>query len=492
MIQDIVRKYRRYFFLFLLSIIVIFLSSSCTRLLGYGVLLWSVDDPPMPSGTVVPVYIRSNINQVWVVGIPKKFRNDRDRVNKFEIPLPKLELAGSRKKANTRAEAFAPYALVYAETLQDGLPIRERPDNVSRRVYRLRLGEVIKILAPANGAVAVGASGDPLPGDWYQVLTTDGTIGFCFSYRLRLFKHLEGPLAAALNDKPEPEDPVLERLLSRTWSPESYATMVNNRRIDLEELSFHWRFDPGQETGTAWINVRELDRTFSYTKISSTGTQSWRFDGSPLQMSLRSENILAVHFTEDSGILRTLLFAALPSSVDDIILQESARRERLIRNLFEEGPVYISSNHGTLTFQEDGRFTWTNNMLLVPQIIPGSALSSGTVDMRLFLSNAMSERFTGAFTFRFDGIGGARANVDFMYRLDPYNLWLEYVPQISLDDLTVVRRASSPTIINFFKPTRSEERAIPQDSWDYPLGTFDTRHYEFEHSEEGFWPETEY
>ena len=104
------------YFFFLFSFFS-FLFSSCTRTLGYGLLLWSAEDPPVPSGTVLPVYIRSNIDHVWVVGIPREFRVDGSNRDKFEIPLAKLELAGSRKRAMERAEAFAPYALSYAETL---------------------------------------------------------------------------------------------------------------------------------------------------------------------------------------------------------------------------------------------------------------------------------------------------------------------------------------------------------------------------------------
>ena len=408
---------------------------------------------------MLPVYIKSNIDQVWVVGIPKEFRAPGSRIDKFEIPLSKLELAGGKKKAQERAENFAPYALVYAETLQDGLPIRESPDNSARRVYRLKLGEIIKILSPARGQVAVGATGDPLPGDWFRVLTENGSVGYCFSYRLKLFENSGGKLAAARLEEKETEDPDLDKLLARTWSPESYGTMVNNRRIDLGELSQHWCFDPGLDTGIARIKIKDLDRTFSYTKIRSTGTRSWRFEGTQLQMNLRSDTTLAVQFTESSGFLRTILFVALSSKVDDIILQESARREELFRSIYEQGPVYVSNNYGTLTFQEDGRFTWTGNMLLVPQVIPASALGSGSLDMRLFLASALSDRYNGAFTLRFDGIGGTPLYVDFMYSLDSQGFRIEYVPQTSLDSVTVARRASSPLVIYFFKTERTDVRA---------------------------------
>ena len=444
-------------FLFLL------LLSSCSRLLGYGILLWSAEDPPVPSGTVLPVYIRSNIDQVWVVGIPKEYRYEKSRLDKFEIPLSKLELAGSKKKALARADEFAPYALVYAETLQDGLPIRESPDNGARRVYRLKMGEIIKIISPERGTVAVGATGDPLPGDWYRVLTEDGTSGYCFSYRLKLFDHLGGALAAARVDQGEPEDPALERLLARKWSPESYGAMINNRRIDLDDLYQRWFFDPGPDTGIARIKTRDMDRNFSYSKILSTGTQSWRFEGAQLQMNLRSETTLAVQFTESSGILRTLLFVALPSELDDIILQETARRDNLYREIFEQGPEYASNNYGTLTFAEDKSFTWFGYNLLVPQVIPAAAVGYGTLDMRLFMANDLRDRYAGAFTMRFDTVSSGRAQADFMYSLDSQGFRIEYVPQTSLDGITVARRASSPLVIYFFKTVRPSEN-IPSDS----------------------------
>ena len=442
-------KIRFYYFLFILSALI--LLSSCTRLLGYGVLLWSSEYPPVPSGTVLPVHIRSNIDRVWVAGIPIEYMSPESTIDKFEIPLSQLELSGSRRRAEERAEAFAPYALLYAENLQDGLPIRERPDNTSRRVYRLREGEIMKILSIASGPIPVGTTGEPLEGSWYQVLTHDGVVGFCFSYRLEVFEHHGGTLALTRNIELEPEDPDLEILLSRVWSPEIYGTMVNNRRVDLNEFMNYWSFDPGAETGVARINVRDLDRTFDYSRIRSDGTRSWQFEGSRLQMSLRNDTTLAVQFAEDSGLLRTLIFTALRSSVDDIIFQETARREGQFQNIFQQGPVYSSISYGTISFQENGYFNWTGYGLLIPQIIPSSALGSGSVDMRLFLSAELEQNYDGAFTLRFDSVGSAPVTADFIYNFDPFGLRIEHVPQTGLDGLTVVRRASAPLVIFFFR-----------------------------------------
>jgi hypothetical protein len=318
-------------------------------------------------------------------------------------------------------------------------------------VYRLKQREIIKILSPAKGTAAVGTTGDPLPGEWFRVLTEDGTTGYCFSYRLKLFEHARGALAALPQDTQTAEDPDLEELLARKWSAEVYGTMVNSRRTVLEDLSQHWSFNPGQDTGIAHIKIKDMDRSFSYTGIKSTGTRSWRFEESTLQMELRSDTTLAVQFIENGGALRTLLFVALSTEVDDLIEQETLRREGLFNTIYTQGPAYTSNNYGTLAFTENGRFTWTGYELLSPQIIPASALGSGTVEMRLFLSPALDDRYIGAFTLRFDGAGGSNAQVNFMYTLDKQGFRIEYAPAASMDGVTVIRRASSPMVIYFFR-----------------------------------------
>ncbi|MDR0475735.1 MAG: SH3 domain-containing protein [Treponema sp.] len=442
------KKYGFVFLLFLIMFVSLF--SSCSRSLGYGVLLWSTSDPPIPSGTILPVYIRSNINQIWVVGIPKQFRNKETKTNKFEIPLAKLTLAGSKKKARRMAEEFAPYSLSYAETLQDGLPIRDNPDNSSRRVYRLRQGEIIKVLSPARGTPAIGGSGDPLPGEWLKVLTESGTTGYCFSYRLALFEYNKGEIVSAPRDAVE--DPELDRLLSRNWVAETYGIMINRARINLDELSRRWGFDPGLDTGIARIHTKETDKSFSYTSIRSTGTRSWRFEGAPLQMSLRSDTTLAVQFTESGGALRTILFVTLPTSIDDIIVQETARREELFNIIYSRGPAYASHNYGTLAFLEGGRFNWTDYELLIPELIPASAIGSGHVEIKFFLSDLMSSRYDGVFTLGFNGADDSTTELDFMYTLDSQEFRLEYVPETSRDGIMVNRRSSSPVVLYFNVP----------------------------------------
>ncbi|QQO09264.1 SH3 domain-containing protein [Breznakiella homolactica] len=442
------------FYGFCLCIVFSILFSSCTRLLGWGVLLWSVDDPAIPSGTVLPVYIRSNIDQVWVVGIPDEYRESEDSIDKFELPLWQLNFSKNKKDALEQAEAFTEYAKQYAETIQDGLPIREEPDNSARRVYRLRQGQIIKILSLSTGNPAISAAGTPLPGDWYRVLTEDGTTGYCFSYRLRLFEHTGGPLMVTQTVAEETEDKDLELVFSKTWYPESYSTMVSRGRIDLNDLSKKWSFSPGQDSGIAHIYLSNLDRSFPYTSIRRTGNRAWVFEGTNLQMNLRSDTTLAVQFSENGGTQRTLLFVALPGDVDDLIDQETERRKTQFDGIYSQGPVFQSANYGTLVFTEDGKFTWTGFNLLSPSVIPPSVPGTGTIDMGIYLTGSLQNQYTGALTLRFDGAGSRGPSLNFMYVLDSQGLRLEHAPDSVMDGITVVRRASSPLVIYFYIPGR--------------------------------------
>ena len=157
----------------------IFALTSCSGIIGYSVVLWNIGDQKITDGTVVPVYLKSNISHVYVISAP-------DSEEKIEVPLWKLSEPKSKGKAKKLAKQYRDYEHQYARCKLDGLPIRAEPNNVARQIYRLRKGEVIRALekgegsAPTNGATK-------LEGDWLHVLTSNGVWGWCFSLNLELF-----------------------------------------------------------------------------------------------------------------------------------------------------------------------------------------------------------------------------------------------------------------------------------------------------------------
>jgi len=459
------QKVLRGAFLALAAVSALAVLSSCSSgRLGWGVLLWATDDPVVLPGTVLPVYVRSNIDRVWIVGLPAGARTSSG-LERMEVPFAHLELVGNnRARADARAQEFAPLALTYAENLQVGLPIRAHPDNNARRVYRLREGDIIKILEVSErGVPPLGVTGEPLEGHWYRVLTEGGTIGYTFSYRLRLFEHAGGSISAdgigTANLAPVGSD--LDLLLSRAWVPESYQVMVNTGRLNLDDLMRGWHFNPGRENNVAQIVVPGVNQLFEYTAIVPSGNRAWRFEGTSLTAQLRSDTNLVVQFIEAGGAVRTLPFVAMAVGVDDLIARENARRGRLFGDILSYGPVFTSSNFGTIAFGADGTFTWNGFDLLVPQHIPRGAQGRGTVVMDLFLAPGLGGNSNGAFTMRF---AGSETPLRAMYSIDNQGFRLELVPAASIDGVTVARRSASPMVLFFFADNENVAGAAGADA----------------------------
>ena len=424
--------------------------SSCSRLLGYGVLLWSIDDPSVAAGTVLPVHIRSNINGVWVVSAEDEAGG---KARRFELPIWKLEFAGSRGKAEAYSEAFSEFASAYAEAVQDGLPIRAEPDNNANRNYRLKLGQVVKVLGRAKGNPAM--SGDsPLPGEWLKVLTDDGQIGYCFSYRLRLFRQERGsPVAAPAAAESAEADPKLDLIFSTAWHPEVYKEMIDTKRIDLERFSASWGFFPGQDTGIVRISLPKLELSYPYSAVAPVRDRTWLFEGSRVQASLRSDTVLSVQYIDAGGAQRSAVFVALPSSAEDFIARETERRDSLFLSIVRLGPVFRSENYGTLAFTSEGGFAWTGYDILVPSIIPSASKGTGRASLRLFLSDDLATAYSGALSLSFDP-AEISSPVNFLYTLEPGGLRLEYLPPSSLEGVLAQRRGPSPTVIFFSSAER--------------------------------------
>ena len=167
----------------LFSIIVMLCCVSCSGIMGYSVLLWSIPESNLFDGEIVPVYIKSNISQTYVVWIP-------GTKDKIEDPLWQITDPVSKRKVAKQAERYAEYNGIYASVKRDGLPMRSEPVNNAKQVYRLRKDEIIKVLYKGKGA-AVMSGQTALEGDWLRGLTSDGTYGWCFYYNLTLFNEAD-------------------------------------------------------------------------------------------------------------------------------------------------------------------------------------------------------------------------------------------------------------------------------------------------------------
>jgi len=430
--------------LFPLLATVSLLFLSCTGHIGYGVVTWSIPEQALTAGDIVPVFIQSNIGKVFVAGVGK---GSRTRV---EIPLWQLKLYKSKSLAKKAAAVMEEYRYTYATVKLDGLPIRALPENTARQVYRLKEGQKIKIVRKGEGT-PVFAGNSPLEGDWFEVMTDDGSSGWCFSYNYTLFDErtsADGAVAAADTGP----DTVLENLLARSWYPDLYRKMIQDNQVDISRINPAWGFFPGGEAGIARLETAESVLTFPYSAIAKAEEGLYRFEGSSLVVQARRSDSIVVQYTDADGMPQALYFTSLDTSPEMLIENERARRAEVLAEIRKAGPRFVSGNYGVLQFLDDGRFLWSGYQLLSPAVIPSGSGGGGMVESRVFLSEALVSGFTGVLSFRFES--SARW-IHFLYTLTPQGLKLEQVSDSNIKDSVVLSQNLTPTVV-FFTPDTAE------------------------------------
>jgi len=410
---------------------------SCSKLMGYGVLLWSVPEYNLEDGEIVPVYIKSNISQTYVIGT----HTEDERI---EVPLWQITDPVSKGKIESIASKYSEYKHIYAKVALDGLPMREAAVNTSKQVYRLRKDEVIKILYKGEGQ-PVMSGGKAMEGDWLRVLAKDGTLGWCFSYNLRPFDETEVQ-ENVVDEEVEAVDTQLETLLATKWYPENYETMIKRQRINLDVISSVPAIDFGVESGNVRFKTSDINVNVPYTGIEKISEKNYKILGTNLSVIIKNSKLITIQSPNEKGLIISTNLIALDESVDKIIQDEIKRRETLYSNIQEISHQFSSSNYGTLQFQDGNRFVWSGYQLLSPNVIPKNSGSTGTVVFDYFLDASLAFIYDGAFSFTFDKNG---EKVVFLYKIEENGIRLEDGTKASIKDNLIKARGSSPVVMFF-------------------------------------------
>ena len=390
---------------------------SCSNeIIGYSVVLWNIPEALIADGEVVPVYMKSNISKTYLIGTP-------DESQRVEIPLWKITEPASKGSANKYAKTHAKFNKQYAVSVIDGLPIRKEPTNVAKQVYRLRKGEIIRTYFTGEGDRPMNGH-TPLEGEWFQVLTSTGISGWCFSYNLRTFEIAadgsydydgEGIV------KPESSDDLLDAALATVWYPEYYSKMINKKEINLDYMQEDFGFDPGTESGTIRLKLSNVDVSYPYEGVTKSSESVYKFTDTPITMTLRDAHSIILRFTDKDGKPSTTYFVSIDDDVQTLIKNERARRERVYTSLMRTGPTYSSTNYGVLTFTGSHKFQWSGLDNLQPAVISADAGKGGTVESKYFLPSSLKGVWDGVLTFVFNGTS---SEVNFFYKAEASGLRL--------------------------------------------------------------------
>jgi hypothetical protein len=455
--------------------------ASCSPRLGWGLVLWTAPEGPLPAGSIVPVYIKSNIQKLYVVGVPGLQGKDKNK--KIELPLWQIDLFGSRGAAAARAKALGPNISLYMIAARDGLPLRDKPSNtLGKKVFRLREGQTVKVLDKVEGE-QVSTGGEVLPGYWYLVLADDGTRGYIFSYALRLYDEAkEGPpVIASANQALSGR---VDLIFSRSWRPEYFQEMLDDSRVDLDYFSLRYGLFVDAIRKQVRVELPAASEVFDYSDITET-SGVYAFVGTPLRIKIETDKRLLVSWTgadassqgndaaasggdgasaaaastglADSSALADAVaaqaaaaaasdsalegyvsagsagsasFVVLTADALETVRLETLRRQKLLSAFVDGvGGAWRSPADnpglGQLAIAKSGRFSWKGRGDAVAGLVAPDAGETGEVSFRLYLDPSIASSWSGSFSLRFDQAEGAKTKpawLDFLYRRSPGGL----------------------------------------------------------------------
>ena len=404
--------------------------ASCgPRIIGHAVVLWPAGGTTVEHGAVVPVIARSDVqNQLvlWDGDIEHRF--DSWRVEFFRDDDDAVAFAGR----------FAPWRTVYGQAARTALPVRERPDRSTATVYRLRNGEIIKIITRADEPSDEAGLVDY----WYQVLTSEGVGGWVFGF------HLELVSASGRALQPDEEADRAERLLTDIsavlWRPDYFVEMIETSRVDLTRFGTQFGLFADLEAATFTIVLPEVQRRFAYRKARLASSNRLEFQGTELVLIARASDLVAQYSV--AGQEYSTIFVPIEQSVTDIVAAERERRRQALQAITRGGARLISTTFGTIQIGANGALSWSSFDRLVPDVLPSDFTGVAGIRMDQFLSNPLVGRYSGA--FRMDI--GATESLVFLYTIVDDGLRLVYTPA-RLTRSNIVLEEPVSSVIMFFR-----------------------------------------
>ena len=423
--------------LVLACLLPLLLTSCSDKVMGYSVVLWTVPEQQLKSGDIVPVYIKSNISHVYVIGTQSG--------EKAELALWQLTEPVKKSKIKSVAAKYTENAATYASVKLDGLPCRAEPVNTAKQVYRLRKGEIIKILYKGKGQAPM-AGQNPLEGDWYRILTDDGTMGWCFSYNLNLYETDENgqPVGGAEIVEEEEADDRWQIIANGVWYPDYFRTMIDGGNIDLGLIHPLYKFTIDEEAKKVSLNTATIHESWDYDGFTKTDEYEYSLNGISLKIIYRRANYIVLRYTDASGKPQDLNFVTIAENVSDIVNAEKTRRQQAYMQIWSHGPIFSSSSYGKIEFTEDGSFKWTGFKLLVPSVIDAGTKNTGAASVKYSLSKDLAASYDGVLTMKFDGMS---REVNFLYKLENGALRLEDTTGANFTGSQITSRGVSPVII---------------------------------------------
>lgn len=419
-------SFTKYLHTVLITLVIFSLSACGSKYIGWGVLLIDDSDNGIKAGTAVPILQESEIRDVYTMEAAE---------SDVDLSRWKLSFHEKEEDAAAFAETYKQWADIYAIALLNGLSIRESADDESERLYKLREGQTLKITGRNEQKVNIAEH----DGYWYMVLTEDGTSGYCFDKNLRIYDVKDSEATSANGFDTD----LLHQFLDKPFRPEYFKDMIRDNMLDLNRFKTTRGIFAYPDENKVILSTKDHQTNFEYTDIVQNRRGRFIFEGSSLQIEVRSNDRIAAYYTyNDKEYAEVMVFI---ENMDELIEAEMERRNLILDQIATLGAV-SSSAYGRITFSENRRFRWTNFNRLTPNVIPESSGESGRLRLEYFPASVLRTDYNGVLSLAFDNVPGGGL-VNFLFTLSDLGIKLVYVPQSDIEKGVVKQESQSPLVI---------------------------------------------
>lgn len=411
---------------------VIVLSSCGLKTIGEGVLLWSPDEQTVSTGDTVPIVKESEIENSYTVALGEE--------ETLDIPKWRIQFFETTKELEEYRRNHEAYLRLIGRAKVDSLAVRAEPDVLAQRVYKLRKLEIVKITDRSAEKDAVGDYEDY----WYQVLTKDGTEGWCYGESLIIQSIGEEFDASILEQE---EDPLIQSFLDNVWRPEYFRSYIDDGTIDLEEFRADIGIFPNPEEQTILHVTKRSSNEYTYSDIVNTGGSLYLFTGTPVKVQMYAPDRMMFDYLENGKSVQKL-YLKIDENIEELVQKEQERRWDQYEYLTEKGTTFSSTAYGTISFPGFTKFEWTDFDRLIPDVIPpGIREGSGKLEFSLFLGDALKGKYDGALQLTFTE---KKENpLSFLYKRTESGLQFIYAPPSTRTGIVVEREPSAPIVMFF-------------------------------------------
>ncbi len=436
--EDFVRKNLKYLFLFAISALVFQVFISCgVKYVGYGVVLWDGGKLNVKTGDLLKIIQKSKKRNTYLVEMPGG--------EKEEIPAGYIEYFNTEEDAQKFLNSYSSRLYRYGFAEVRGLPIREKASTASRIIYRLRKGQVVKIISRSETEETV----ESYKAYWYTVLTSDGYRGYCFGYFLRIFDTKGNPVVKV--KELMKEDPVLTSFLNTTWRPEYFLSMIRDGRIDLDKFRTDIGLFPDPDNKTITLVTDKYRLDFEYSGVERIGNNRYYFKGTDLRVIVYSKKRVTISYKVNNKNV-SAGYVVIDRDINDIIAEETARRDALFNDFVKNGNRLVSKFYGIITLNNDKSFTWIGNEKLIGSIIPRYVTNGGIVEFKYYVEGRLKGLYNGVISLKFNRKGGSDkpVEINFLFKFLSNGVRFTYTDRDAIKNLEV-RTISIPPLNIFFK-----------------------------------------